>query len=521
MKKKRHNVVGITVLVLVCLLVAIVCVSGVYLYNKASSGLFFEKTAVNGYDVSDMSCQQVFQMLLKDYSAPTLTITEQGETAMTLTLSDMGYTIEESTLLAEIQDCLHEQNNNLLSSLMEGNIFEVEVPFDCDENKFRQTVTVENLAAPRVASTNATMEYNGEEYYIAEPTYGNEFDEADLQVMVKDYADKLVQKDRPQEDGTIEIPDSFYYPPDVTQDNSEMNFLVNVYNSYCKADIILTFGEEEVELDWDTIQNWLVIDGDEWWIDVDQAEMFVTNLAATYNTLYLPRSFTTSTGSTIQYASSDYGYRIDESAELEELLADISFNTRITREPMYSDTGLRRNGTDDICGTYVEVNLTTQHLWYYKNNELFLETDVVTGMPTEERETITGVFMIPYKEMNVTLSGGSGASAWSTPVTYWMPFHEGQGLHDANWRSSFGGEIYISDGSHGCVNMPYDQAEKIYNEIEERTPIFLYKEENEEGNQAENPEDGSQAENPEDGSQGENPEDGGQEEYQEEYYEGW
>lgn len=370
---------------------------------------------------------------------------------------------------------MREQNLSLLFSLREGNSFEVEVSFDYDQNVFTSAVSADNFTVSRTVCSDATLEYDGTVYYIEEEVYGTEFDDADLQVLVKDYVDNLLAEDGPQEDFTIAVPESFYYLPAVTQDDFELNTLVDIYNSYCQTVITLTFGEEEIVLDWSTLQDWIIIDGELSSIDEQQVEDFVYNLAATYNTLYLPRTFTTSNGKKIEYESSDYGYQIDQSGEKEQLLADIASNTEVTREPVYSTKGRTRNGVDDICGTYVEVDLTGQHIWYYKDGELIVESDCVTGKPTEERETATGVFMIPYKQTNVTLSGGTGSSAWETDVTYWMPFHDGQGLHDATWRSSFGGTIYKTNGSHGCVNLPYDVAETIYNEMEERTPIFLYK----------------------------------------------
>ncbi|MCD7814149.1 MAG: L,D-transpeptidase/peptidoglycan binding protein [Lachnospiraceae bacterium] len=473
--KKKHKGLKIAVILIVFVLLAGFGGAGYYLYQQANSGLFFEETTLNGYDVSGMNVSEVFNMLKADYSAPTVTILEGEETALTLTLSQMGYTIDETMLFGDIQTCLRQQNQGLLSSLYEGNTFEVEVKFEFDESVFLSAVTSAEFATARTASEDATLEYDGTEYYIVSEVYGNEFDDADLQVMVKDCVDKLVSESRPQEDVVITLPESFYYLPAVTQEDLDMNSLMDIYNSYCKAVITLTFGEETVTLDWSTIQDWIIIDGELASIDEEQVANFVYNLAATYNTLYLPRTFTTSNGDTITYESSDYGYQIDQSAEVEQLIADITSNTEVTREPVYSTTGRARNGTDDICGTYVEVDLTSQHIWYYKDGELIVESDCVTGKPTEERETATGVFTIPYKQMNVTLKGGSGSSAWETDVTYWMPFHDGQGLHDATWRSSFGGTIYQTNGSHGCVNLPYDVAETIYNELEERTPIFLYK----------------------------------------------
>ncbi|MCD8103922.1 MAG: L,D-transpeptidase/peptidoglycan binding protein [Lachnospiraceae bacterium] len=473
--KNKHRGLQITILVIICLILAGLCGGGYYLYKKVNSGLFFEETTINGYDVSGMSCREVLQVLKEDYSAPTLTITEGGEAVLTLTLEEMGYTIDEMALLVDIQSCMREQNLSLWLSLRGGNTFEVEVLFDYDESVFTSAVAAENFSVARTTSADATLEYDGTEYYIESESYGTEFDDADLQVLVKDYVDNLVAEDRPQEDFEIAVPESFYYIPAVTSEDFDLNTLKNIYNSYCKAVITLTFGEEEIVLDWSTLQDWIIIDGELSSIDEQQVEDFVYNLAATYNTLYLPRTFTTSNGETIEYESSDYGYQIDQSGEIEQLLADIAANTEVTREPTYSTKGRTRNGVDDICGTYVEVDLTGQHIWYYKDGELIIESDCVTGKPTEDRETATGVFMIPYKQTDVTLSGGTGSSAWETDVTYWMPFHDGQGLHDATWRSSFGGTIYKTNGSHGCVNLPYDVAETIYNEMEERTPIFLYK----------------------------------------------
>ena len=59
---------------------------------------------------------------------------------------------------------------------------------------------------------------------------------------------------------------------------------------------------------------------------------------------------------------------------------------------MYAVRGYKRNGRDDLCGTYVEVNLSRQHLWFYVDGELIVESDFVSGLPTAERETATGAF---------------------------------------------------------------------------------------------------------------------------------
>lgn len=471
MKKKKKKGLKIAVIVILFLLLAGLAATAYYLYEQVNSGLFFEETKLNGYDVSEKSCKEVLLLLEKEYSAPKVTVTEHGEEAETLTLAELGYTIDEMELLDRIQDCMREQNLSLLFSLMDGNSFEIEIPFTYDDDAFKTNVCAAKFAEPRMPSSDAEMKYNGTEYYIEPEVYGNEFDDADLQVMVKDTVDHLVTADRPQEDVTIEFPESLYYIPAVTQNDSEMNTMMNIYNSFCKAKITLTFGKKTEVIDWSTIQDWLVIEDGEGYINDEPVYDYAYSLAARYDTLYYSREFTTSSGKQITFESSDYGYRINKDGEAEQLLADIYGNEEVEREPVYEVKGYKRDGRDDLCGNYVEVDLTKQHLWFYKEGKLVVETDIVSGLPKDGRETATGVFCIPYKQSPATLKG----ETWSADVTYWMPFHDGQGLHDASWKKAFGGNLYQTEGSHGCVNLPPAAAKTIYENMEERMAILLYK----------------------------------------------
>lgn len=470
-KRKKNKGLQIVLIILLCMILAAAGFIGYYLYQQANSGLFFDDTTINGYNVAGKTCKQVLLMLERDYSAPTVEVRENGETAMTLTLEEMGYTVDEMTLLASLQDCLAQQNHLLLTSLMEGSSYEVKVPFTYDEDTFNAAVLSANLAAPRTASADASMEYNGTEYYIKPEVYGNELDDADLRVMVKDMADRIVAADRPQENGSLDIPESFYYVPAVTQDDGEMNTLVGIYNSYCKAKITHTFGETKETLDWSVIQNWLEIQDGQAVLLEEPVREYVNSLKSKYDTLYYGRDFVAHDGSTKHYESSDYGYQIDAEAETAQLIQDIYANGETERDPVYAEKGYKRNGRDDVCGCYVEANLSAQHLWFYMDGDLVIETDFVSGLPKDGRETATGVFVIPYKKSPETLKGDT----WEEKVTYWMPFFDGQGLHDAPWRSSFGGNIYQTNGSHGCINLPADAAKTIYDNMQERIAIFLYK----------------------------------------------
>ena len=123
-----------------------------------------------------------------------------------------------------------------------------------------------------------------------------------------------------------------------------------------------------------------------------------------------------------------------------------------------------------IGDTYIEVSLDDQHMWYIVDGDVYLDSDCVTGN-YKTMDTPKGYFEIHGKASPCTLKGDD----YETHVTYWMPFiGGGWGLHDASWRSKFGGSIYKGDGSHGCVNLPSDIAKKLYAHTEEGTPVIVY-----------------------------------------------
>lgn len=123
--------------------------------------------------------------------------------------------------------------------------------------------------------------------------------------------------------------------------------------------------------------------------------------------------------------------------------------------------------------TRVEVSISSQTVYYVQNGKRKLKTSVVTG--GGENATPHGIFQLTYKEQNVTLRGDNAdGSKYASKVQYWMPFNGGIGLHDASWRSSFGGTIYQSSGSHGCVNMPPAKAKQLYQYVQAGTLVYVY-----------------------------------------------
>lgn len=196
---------------------------------------------------------------------------------------------------------------------------------------------------------------------------------------------------------------------------------------------------------------------------------YVQHLASTYNTYADVRAFKTSSGDVVNIGGGDYGWVISKAKETEQLKQDLAGGAPVEREPIYEQRAKQRT-PDDIGNTYVEIDYTKQHLWFYKDGSLFLESDIVSGNLSADNGSVDGVFKIVYKQKDATLVGETYRSA----VNYFMPFAYNIGLHDASWQTEFGGDRYKTAGSHGCINLPPDIAKTIFENIETGTPVIAY-----------------------------------------------
>ena len=195
----------------------------------------------------------------------------------------------------------------------------------------------------------------------------------------------------------------------------------------------------------------------------------MNSLGYKYDTFGCTRTFTTYDGRQKTIKGGDYGWAIDQTTETEWLYNAILAGTTEVRQPAYAYSGLCRD-TNDIGNTYVEIDLTNQRMVFYKDGQLLVDTPVVTGCVRKGYSTPTGCFALDAMRSPAVLKGPGYAS----PVTYWMPFSGGVGIHDASWRSQYGGQIYITNGSHGCVNLPPSKAGELYEYVEAGMPIVCY-----------------------------------------------
>jgi hypothetical protein len=246
----------------------------------------------------------------------------------------------------------------------------------------------------------------------------------------------------------------------------------NLLNKYISTKITYIFRSEKEILDQNTINQWLSVDEDlEVVIDEKAVKHYVQGLSKKYDTAGAARKIKTSTNKTVEVNGGFYGWKMNCTAETEALLENIKRGEVLEKEPIYVQKALS-GGENDIGNTYVEINITRQYLWFYKEGMLITQGPIVTGNPNKGNSTKVGVYMLNCKQTGPTLRGPD----YESEVTYWMPFNGNIGIHDASWRYSFGGNIYKRNGSHGCVNVPLYLAKKIFDNIEDGTPVICYEE---------------------------------------------
>lgn len=211
-------------------------------------------------------------------------------------------------------------------------------------------------------------------------------------------------------------------------------------------------------------------------VDAAKVAAYVQGLRNKYDTPAGTQTWQSADGTT-KSIKTDYGWHIDQAKETEALIANIQSLQSVTREPVYASRAVQTE-MPQWGKTFMEIDISSQHVYFYQNGNCVWDSKCVTGTATDpDRATPTGVFALKYKQRDRVLRGRinpqTGKPSYESPVAYWMPFNGNIGLHDANWRSSFGGNIYLKSGSHGCINLPPKNAKTLYELITPGTVIVV------------------------------------------------
>lgn len=265
-----------------------------------------------------------------------------------------------------------------------------------------------------------------------------------------------------------------YEKPTIFSDDSVLNEKASLYNKVVNLNVEYTFGDKTEKITKEQLSDWIDLGENELIFNAEKMLSYIKELAHTYNTFGTTRLFTTTNGEKIKIPAGDYGWSISQTKEVARLIEELKEGNDIKREPtwLYQGYGsyINENGCD-IGNSYVEISIPTQTLWLYVDGNLILTSEFVSGTESNGNYTPSGVFGITYKTRNAVLRG----QGYASPVKYWMPFNGNIGMHDASWRSSFGGSIYKNNGSHGCINLPTESAKQIYEYMDTFFPVIVYR----------------------------------------------
>ena len=464
-RQKRGKIFKITALSVAGVIAALYLGFAVFFMSH-----FYFNTKINGVDFSMKSIKDVETYMEEQVKGYTLTLKESDGDTEEIVGSDIALAYKEGE---ELEKLVKGQNAFLWpSGLWDEPNITASVGVEYDKEALAELLAglkcmkEENQIPP----VSAIPEFDGNSFVVKKEETGTQIDAEIFETRVNEY----IAGFRDTLDLTKE---GCYIKPKYTSKSKEVEDACTAMNKYLSASITYTFGSATEVVDKSVISKWLTTDENMAVVfSEDAVSQFIQGLADKYNTYQKQRSFTSGGGNSVTVEGGDYGWIIDKDTEYQALLESIKSGETVTKEPAYSQTAASHEGVD-WGSTYVEVDLTNQYVYLFVNGSLVISGPVVTGKPSAGDATPQGVYSIKYCQRNATLRGPKkedGSYEWESPVSFWMPFNGGIGLHDAPWQSAFGGDRYLTYGSHGCVNLQYNVAETIYNNVQAGTPVVCH-----------------------------------------------
>ena len=439
--------------------------SGYFIGKNYFSKRFFPGTVINGIDCGGDTAETVKQKIQERLLEYSLELRERGGSSETITAHQMGMQYEDD---GEVDRLLSEQENRLWFLSVTGNrSYEAGGDFTYSRESLEDALDGLDCFDPRKVQEpeDARVEDDGTSFVVVPESRGNALDREKTGEAVREAV----------ENGTpvLDLEElGLYREPSVLSSDPALQEEADALNRMTEAQITYDFSDRQITADRETIRSWLVRDeSGKYVLDREKAGEWVTQMAYDTDTFGLEHEFRTSLGPAITLAAGgDYGWVIDREATTGQLLSLVEAGEPVTTEPVYLYEGKDRSA-NDIGDTYAEICITQQRMWCYKDGQLIADTPIVTGCHATGYDTPSGcVWAIDAKKANAHFS------TYGSDVDFWLPFNGDVGIHDASWRpdGGYGGDIWLNNGSHGCINTPYAAAQAIFQALEIGDPVIVY-----------------------------------------------
>ncbi|KAF1295256.1 hypothetical protein BAU15_05765 [Enterococcus sp. JM4C] len=454
-------------IVLFVILGIVILLAGGYTYRSIYyTKHFLPKTEVNSVDISDLTIDEAKNALQKEYSSKVFTIQEEGKTWHEVKKSELGVS---PNFTKELEILRQKQNPwGWAISYVSAAEKETLSSLDVDQEKLTASIaTIKNnlvkLNESRTKSEDAKVIRTESGFSIQKETVGNSIN--------IDEAIASITQTATEGKETIDLLD-FRVKPTVTADDENLKKEIEKANKIAQVKATYTINGASFVIPTATIMEWIETKDSDISLNNEKLTAYVNELAAMYNTSSNPTKFTSTRRGEVSVPAGSYSWTIQVDQEAAALRDSIMAGEDFTRSPIVQGSTTADHAL--VGSTYIEVDLQNQHMWFYKDGALVLETDVVTGKPSSP--TPAGVFYVWNHEQNATLRGlNDDGTKYASPVKYWMPIDwTGVGIHDSDWQPQYGGELWKTVGSHGCVNTPPGVMKQLYGAVENGTPVLVF-----------------------------------------------
>lgn len=437
---------------------------GIYHYAEK----FQPNTKIGQVDVSNMTLAEAKEAVEQNLVNQEVEITENGKSLGKFAMKDLNPKLDT---IDQLQKIYNAQNPNLwLFSYFKGQHFDGDTlkNIDIDDKVLNQALLKAGLDnSERTPASDATIDYNESKgYYVVDAKEGNQVDLTQLKEAIASQLQDGQQK--------IEV-NQYYMQPTLTADDESIQNTMKQIDEATSTKITLTIDGHDEVIPQKEIEKWIYFDGSN---QIVYDETLIQEFLKTYNDQYATflkeRTFKSTLRGEVTVQPGTLGWSIDREAEAAQIAQDLYKGEDVKRDPAIAGTGYGNNG-NDIGDTYVEIDVLNQTMFIYKDGQEVLQTPIVTGQIGTD--TVPGAYSVWDKEENAELKGYNPRTQrdYVQPVAYWMPFDDtGQGIHDANWQSNFGGNTYQVSGSLGCINTPPDIMPEVFAAVELGTPVIVF-----------------------------------------------
>lgn len=441
----------------------------------AGIGFYAEKfqanTSFGNIDISNLSLAEAQERIESDINEQTVTITENGKELGTFSMADLKAQVNT-------QAFLEASYNNQDPVLWLMGFFD-SVEYD---NVLMNHIRIDDLAIEaalaevgisnegRIVAQDAYIDYGqGRGYFVVPEEVGTQLDLEKIK--------ELVVSGIQSGSSTIEINQS-YLQPEVTTEDEKITSVMAQIDQVSNTKITLTIAGKEEVISKEQVLEWMYFDSNnEVVFDQNLIYEWLGTLNDKYATFDDVRQFSSTLQGTVEVPAGTLGWSIDRETETQNIAADLYAGVDVTREPAIVGTGYANSlaGESDIGTSYVEVDMTNQMMYVYVDGARVIETPIVTGQIGTS--TVAGAYSVWNKETDTDLKGFNEHTGvdYVQPVSFWIPFDDtGQGIHDANWQPAFGGEIYKTNGSLGCINTPPGVMPQVFEHVTLGMPVIVF-----------------------------------------------